>query len=179
MEVKAKLSYLRQSPRKVRLVADLIRGLDIDRAQAQLIISLKKASHPLLKLLDSAVASAENNFQLKKNNLFIKEVRIDQGPTLGRSMPRAFGRATPIHKKTSHLTIILAERIESKSGHTKKSKSKGEVESVKVVKSLDEIKKETTAIDKDKKLANTKEEKTSHRGAKSAHAKKVFQRKSG
>jgi len=109
MEVKAKLRFLRMSPKKVRLVADVIRGLSVTKAGHQLEFSSKKSSRPLLKLLNSAIANAENNFKLERDNLFVKTITVDQGPTLMRWRPRAFGRATPIRKKSSHINIILGE----------------------------------------------------------------------
>ena len=98
------------SPRKVRLAADLIRGKDIAFAAATLGFLRRKAARPVLKLLRSAVANAEHNFKLDRNHLFVKVITVDGGPTIKRSMPRAHGRATPIRKRTSHISIILSER---------------------------------------------------------------------
>lgn len=109
MEVKAQLNYLRTSPRKTRLVLDLIRGLSVEEAEIQLRFSEKNAAKSLIKLLNSAVASAVNNFNLKKENLYIKKIIADQGPTLQRWMPRAFGRAAPIRKRSCHIKLVLAE----------------------------------------------------------------------
>ena len=109
-EQSAQLNYLRMAPRKVRLVADLIRGLSVNEAEALLSLHPRRAAEPLIKLLRSAIANAKNNQELRPESLLIKEIRVDDGPTLKRSMPRAMGRATPIHKKTSHITLVLAER---------------------------------------------------------------------
>ena len=109
MEVKASLKYLRIAPRKVRLVADLIRGLDVEEAKNLLSLERKRAAKNLLKLLNSAISNAKNNFHLNEDNLYIKTIRVDQGPTLKRYFPRAQGRATLIQKKTSHVFIELAE----------------------------------------------------------------------
>lgn len=109
-EVRAKLRYLRQSPRKVRLAADLIRGQSVKNAELKLRFLPKKSAGFLQKLLHSAVSNAKNNFRLDKENLFVKEIRVDQGPTLKRHMPRARGRATMIKKRTSHITLILNEQ---------------------------------------------------------------------
>lgn len=96
------------SPRKVRLVVNLIRGLDVKRAEIELAHLPKRAGGPLLKLLKSAVANAKNNFQIKEeHHLFIRMIRVDPGPTLYRRRPRAFGRASPIRKRTSHVSFIL------------------------------------------------------------------------
>jgi large subunit ribosomal protein L22 len=111
---KAKLSYLRISPRKVRLVAGLIRNKKADRAQALLSFAVKKGVRPILKVLNSAIANAKNNFHLDPNTLFISKVIVDEGPKLKRSMPRARGSAYQIQKKTSHVTIILDEIKKSK-----------------------------------------------------------------
>ena len=107
-QASAKLNYLRITPRKVRIVSDLIRGLPIQDAEAQLIMRHKHASGPLLKLLRSAVSNAKNkNFDL--NKMVVSEIRVDNGPMLKRGLPRAQGRVTPIQKKTSHVTIVLTE----------------------------------------------------------------------
>lgn len=108
--VKARLKYFRLSPRKVRLVVDLIRGLSVSRAMEQLEFSKKRSSDTLLKLLNSAVANAKNNFKLEKENLFISEITVDKGPTLKRWLPRARGRATPINKRSSHISVTLSDK---------------------------------------------------------------------
>jgi large subunit ribosomal protein L22 len=110
MSVEAKLKYSRISPRKVRLVADLIRGLQVDEAEKVLQFTIKKSAEPILKVLRSAVANAEHNFSLKKTNLYISEIKVDGGPIIKRYRPRARGVAFPIQKKTSHITIRLTEK---------------------------------------------------------------------
>lgn len=154
MEVKAKLNRLRMSPRKVRLVIDVIRGQDIEQAKQQLLFLSKEAAKPVLKLLNSAVANAENNFKLDKNNLFIKKIIANEGPTLKRYQPRAYGRATEIRKRSSRLEIILAEKkVTKQKGKTAPRKK----EELKLVKA-EEIKKE--AVDLKKKfIPPAKEEK--------------------
>lgn len=107
MEVKAHLRYLRMSPRKVRLIANLIKGMGTKQAELELDHLPKRAAHPLAKLLRSAIANARHNFQLAEENLYIKSILVNQGPTLKRSMPRAFGRAAPIRKRTTHVSLIL------------------------------------------------------------------------
>ncbi len=101
------LRYERIAPRKVRTVIDMIRGKRVADAEAILRFTPKAASPIVLKLLKSAVANAENNMDMTKDNLYVAEVFADQGPTLKRFQPRAHGRAFRIHKKTSHITIIL------------------------------------------------------------------------
>lgn len=106
----AKARYIRQSPRKVRLVANLIRGLTVSSALAQLAQVTKVAAGPVEKTLRSAVANAENNFQKNRETLFVKEIRVDEGPDYRRWRPRAFGRAAPILKHACHIFIALDER---------------------------------------------------------------------
>jgi len=130
MEVKAQAKYIRIAPRKTRLVIDLIRGLDIDLALNQLAFSQKRAAKPIIKLIKSAVANAEHNFELKADNLYIKTIIVNSGPTLKRWKPRAFGRAAPIRKKTSNIALVLAEKVPSKK--LVKSKAKKSVPTVKV-----------------------------------------------
>jgi large subunit ribosomal protein L22 len=105
----AKLRYLHIAPRKVRLVANAIKGLSVNEAEAQLLMSPRRPASDLIKLLRSAVANAKHNAQLSPERLFVKEIRVDQGPMLERYMPRAMGRATAIQKKSSHVTLVLAE----------------------------------------------------------------------
>src|ERR1700734_1563666 len=102
----AKLNFLRIAPRKTRSVADLIRGLPVDQAEAQLLVQRRRPAKALLKLLRSAVANAKNN-KLNADHLFVSEIRVDGGPMLKRSLPRARGSASPIQKKMSHVTITL------------------------------------------------------------------------
>ena len=111
MEYKVKLSYLHIAPRKVRLVANLIRNKNTSIAKNQLQFSKKRAAKPLLKLLNSAVSNAKNlNDKINEDALFIKEIFVDEGPKLKRYRPRARGMAYEIQKKTSHITLILAQQ---------------------------------------------------------------------
>jgi len=119
MEVKASLKYLKISPRKTRLVAGLLKGLSVQEAEAQLRYNKKRSSEPIMKLLKSVVNNAENNFRLNKDNLFIKSIRVDEGPALKRYRPRARGAVYTIKKRTSHINIILDEIIPSKQGEKK------------------------------------------------------------
>ncbi len=115
VEATAKLSNLRMSPRKVRLITNLIRGQMVLKAIAQLQALRKDAVRPVLKLLRSAIANAEHKYELKEKDLKIKSALTNGGPILYRSMPRAMGRATPIRKRTSHIEIILeGETLEKK-----------------------------------------------------------------
>ncbi len=123
MEIKARLQNLRISERKARLVVDLIRNQKTDKALAQLAFTNKKATDPIAKLIKSAVANAVNNFELDANNLYIKEIRVDQGKTLKRWMPRAHGRATTIRKRSCHIDLVLAEIKDSGKREAKKMKT--------------------------------------------------------
>ncbi len=107
--MKAFLKNYRQSPRKVRLVAGLIRGKNVNAAIAELDFLAKRAGLPIKKLLLSAVANAKS-MGIEVENLFIKEIRVDKGVTMKRMMPAAMGSGHPINKRTSHLTLVLAER---------------------------------------------------------------------
>lgn len=109
MEVQVKLSNLRISPRKVRLVATLIRGMHVNDAEGQLRFMKKASAKPILKLLKSAIATAENDFQLNSMNLRIKTIKVNEGSTLHRWRARAHGSAAPIKKKVSIIHIILEE----------------------------------------------------------------------
>jgi len=121
MEVKAKLSYLRISPRKVRLVADLIRGKKAKEAAALLSFTVKKAAKPMKKLLDSAIANAKNNFQAEEDTLYISKIMVDGAPMLKRWRARSRGRSMQIQKKASHITIILdGEKKDSKKASKRK-----------------------------------------------------------
>ncbi len=104
----ATLKFLRMAPRKVRSVGDLIKGLSVNEAEAQLIVQSRRPAKPLLKLLRSAVANAKNNKQIDPAYLVVANVRVDGGPMLKRYLPRARGSASPIQKKMSHVTITLA-----------------------------------------------------------------------
>ncbi len=109
-QAKAILRYARISPRKVNIVNDLIRNKDVATARGILMNTPKAASELLIKLLDSAVANAENNFGLDTDKLYIAEIYANAGPTLKRIRPRAQGRAFRIRKRTSHITIVVKEK---------------------------------------------------------------------
>ena len=110
MVAKAHLKYARISPRKVKIVLDLIRGKDVATAMAILKNTPKSASEYLIKLLKSAVANAEHNFGMDASKLYVSECFVCPGPTLKRIMPRAQGRAFRINKRTSHVTIAVSEK---------------------------------------------------------------------
>jgi large subunit ribosomal protein L22 len=139
MAVTAKLSYLRIAPRKVRLVADLIRGKKVSQALNLLEFLPKKSSLPILKLLKQAIANAKNNFQMDESNLYISKILVDEGPKLKRWMPRARGEAHEIQKRTSHITLFL-EEIEKKPKKRVQPSIKKEVEKKEEIKKVPEEK---------------------------------------
>jgi large subunit ribosomal protein L22 len=167
MEVKASLKYLRMSPRKIRLVIDVIRKMPVETALDQLRFINKKAAEPIVKLINSAIANAVNTYNLEKGNLYIKEIRSDEGVTLKRWMPRAHGRATSIRKRGCHLNLILAEIKES----GKKEK--------KIVKAAEPVKLEKLVKDSEKTTKGAV--KAENRGVKKAAPEKIkmFRRKAG
>ena len=110
MVAKAHAKYLRISPRKVKIVADLIRGKSVSQATAILMTTPKAASEYLLKLLNSAAANAENNHSMDPEKLYISEIYATPGPIIKRIMPRSQGRAYRINKRTSHVTLVVAEK---------------------------------------------------------------------
>ena len=110
MEAKAHLKFARISPRKVSIVCDLIRGKDVKTAMAILMNTPKAASELMIKVLKSAVANAENNFGMDPEKLYVSATYANGGPILKRGMPRAQGRMYRINKRTSHITICVAER---------------------------------------------------------------------
>lgn len=122
-EVKAKLRYLRASPRKMRLLANMIRGRSVLRATAILaVLNKQRYAKPLFKLLRSAVANAKHNFSLPEEALKVATITVDGGPVLKRWMPRAHGRATPVRERTVHINIILTDEYKDRSKEVKKVK---------------------------------------------------------
>ena len=110
MEARAEHKFARISPRKVSVVCDLIRGKDVKEAEAILQNTPKAASELLIKVLKSAAANAENNFDMDPEKLYVKTTYANPGPILKRGMPRAQGRMYRINKRTSHITIVVAEK---------------------------------------------------------------------
>jgi len=164
MEVKSKTNNLRLAPRKVRAVINLIRGKGVNEALDQLEFLIRRPSSPVIKLVKSAIANAENNFHLVRENLFIKEIKVDEGVKLKRFMPRGFGRASTIQKKTSHITLVLGERVAGlkRSEADKQKKEK--------------ILKTDKVNNEDKKPEIKKE--IGQKAANKGFVKKMFQRKS-
>ncbi|KKQ27114.1 MAG: 50S ribosomal protein L22 [Candidatus Magasanikbacteria bacterium GW2011_GWC2_37_14] len=152
MQAVAKLRYLRLAPRKVRLLADLICGLKIDKAENQLENSAKEAKRPVLKLLRSAIANATNNFKIDKDTLRVKSARVDNGPILYRSVPKAQGRATPIRKRSCHITIVLEGDVESKESTSAKATADKEKKKIEKLEKKVEKKKVEKTVKKVKEI---------------------------
>jgi large subunit ribosomal protein L22 len=112
VEAKAVAKYIRISPRKARLVADQIRGKNAKEALAVLKVIPNKPADPIYKVLHAAMSNAENNFEMNRDDLYVSQAYIDEGPTMKRFRPRARGMASRIRKRTSHITIILKEKRE-------------------------------------------------------------------
>ncbi|MDD5165269.1 MAG: 50S ribosomal protein L22 [Candidatus Pacebacteria bacterium] len=118
--ITASLKNTRIAPRKVRVVADMIRGKSVVDAQTILGFAAKKARHPISVLIDSAVANASHNFKIGPEGLIVKEIRVDQGFVMKRSMPVSRGSAHPIALRTSHILVVLAPGVAKKSKKTVK-----------------------------------------------------------
>lgn len=110
MQARSTLQNLRMSARKVRLVADMVRGMHVEQAINTLSFVKQAAGVPVKKVIESALANAENNEGLDVDTLFLGEIRVDEGPTIKRFRPRARGRACPIRKRTSHISVVLEAR---------------------------------------------------------------------
>lgn len=118
MEVKATAKFIRQAPRKVRLVANLIKGLPVARACEQLKFVPKRAAGVVGKVLASAMANAEHNQKLTRDRLWVARVVVNEGPTLKRTRARAFGRAATVRRRMSHITVVLSEQIPNSKSQT-------------------------------------------------------------
>ena len=174
MQVKAKVKHLRISARKARLVVNEVRGLDLNEAMNKLAIIDKKAVTFVDKLLKSAAANAKENNELELENLYIKDIRVDEGQTFYRWMPRAHGRATPKRKKTCHISVILEEKKATK---PKAEKKQTEIATTKL--DMDN-EKEVKELTSDKKDDNKVTKETGPKGPQDkGMLKKMFRRKSG
>ena len=178
MEIKASINDLRMSPRKVRLVIDLIRKMPVDAALAQLKFTNKLATDPVAKMIESAIANGVNTYGLDRNNLFIKEIRSDEGTTLKRWMPKAHGRATVIRKRGAHVKVVLGEIADSGKHEKKVVKTEAPMK-------LEDLAKEAEKTSKTSKKKEADEEKTTVKAKtktaapEKGFAAKVFRRKVG
>lgn len=193
METRATAKFIKMSPRKVRLVVDIVRGLTATKALDQLKFMPKLASGPVKKLIKSGLANAINNYELDENNLFIKEIKVDEGPTIKRWLPRAHGRATTLRKRTSHISLVIAEMKDSGIKEAKKHAAPEPIKLETKAKEAEGIKAKKTSkeskINKDNlteagkiqdsrnegRVGHTKIEGSSNKGFSS----KIFRRKSG
>src|SRR4030042_647275 len=169
MEVKAQLNYLRITSRKVRLVTDFIKGMEVKTAKDHLRFTPKRVSQPLLKLLNSAIANAENNFKLTKDALYIKEINVNEGIPLKRYRPVSRGRSFPIMKRKMKINLVLGVK-EGLEGKKVKAERKPETQ---------EIKKETEIAEKKEKTVTPRAPRKITKGSKiKGLTKKIFRRKS-
>jgi large subunit ribosomal protein L22 len=168
------------SPKKVRLVVDLVRGLGVKAALDQLAFANKKAALPVAKLVKSAIANAEHNYELSKDNLFVKEIRVDEAPTLHRWTAKAYGRAGAIRKRSSHINLVLGEVKESGVKGAKKREVEAPISLAELAKKGEASIKEGKAKEikeGDKKEVSAKSK--SEAAGKKGFVGKMFNRKSG
>lgn len=184
MKTEATLKNLRITPRKVRLVTHSVIGMDAREALTQLEKQIKKSSRPIHALLKSALANAVNNGGLDAENLYVREIRVGDGLRLKRWLPRAFGRATPLLRRSAHVTVVLEEKVEGKNRAVKiKKQEKPEKEEAEVIPESElqeiqaeeekEIKAEHKTVKPEKEIVKGKKPSPNVSGAK-----KMFQRKS-
>lgn len=171
MEIKAKLNHLRIAPRKVRLIADFIRNISTKEAKMKLKFIPNRASEPVLKLLKSAIANAQNNFNVKEDDLYIKRIMVNQDTPYKRWFPISRGRSFPILKRACHIELVLGV----KEG-VKLEKIKKEVEKPVINKEEKIVEKQKTE-QKPKFKTSKLPEKIKSKGFK-GFAKKIFRRKS-
>ena len=178
MEIKVINRFIRMSSKKLRLVAGLIRGAQTDVALDQLRFANKKAAEPIAKLLKSAIASAVNDYELDKHNLFVKEIRIDEGGMLKRWTPKAHGSATPIRRRLSHINITVGELKDSGITAAKKKDIEAPISLEEMVKEGEQAAKKGEA-GKDNKKESASRDLKKEGASKKGFVNKMFQRKSG
>jgi large subunit ribosomal protein L22 len=178
MEIKASINDLRMSPRKVRLVIDLIRKMPVDAALAQLKFTNKLATEPVAKMIESAIANGINTYSLDRNNLFIKEIRSDEGTTLKRWMPKAHGRATVIRKRGAHVMVILGEIADSGKHEKKVVKTEAPMKLEDLAREAEKTSKTSKKKEADEEKSTVKA-KTKTAAPEKGFAAKVFRRKVG
>jgi len=182
MEVKARAKHIRMSPRKVRLLTTLVQGKTVAAALDQLNFAGKFAAEPVRKVIASAMANAKHNFEISEDNLYIKEIRVDQGATLHRWLPRAHGRATPLKKRTSHINVVLAEIKDSGARAGRKIEAEAPVKLGAAPAQKDGVKVEEKDLakpvdnleEKDKRINDPRRE-----GRSKGFTSKIFNRKAG
>jgi large subunit ribosomal protein L22 len=171
MEIKAKLNHLRITPRKVRLIADFIRNISIKEAKTKLKFIPNRAAEPVLKLLKSAIANAQNNFNVKEDDLYIKRIMVNQDTPFKRWFPISRGRSFPILKRACHIELVLGAKEDAKLEKIKQEAEKPTV-------SREEKIEKTQKIEQRPKFKASKApEKIKSKGFR-GFAKKIFRRKS-
>lgn len=166
-----KLNHLHIAPRKARLVANLIKHLSTNEAEAQLMVLPKRSAEPILKLLKSGVANMANNRKIDPEKLVVEKITVDEGPTFKRFLPRSMGRATPLLKRTCHVTIVLKEVSgKKKASRFNTAKPMKDKEAKKIIKAGERSSKQENKETEGKEGAIVKESR--------GFAKKVFRRKS-
>lgn len=175
MEIKAQLNFLKISPKKVRAILNQVRYLSLDQIEAQLMISKKRAAKPILKLLLSALANAQNNYSFRKEDLLLKRIEANEGPTLHRWFPRAFGRAAPIRKRSTHLTIILTPQKGATPVKKVSRRERVKKEAIGETKKLNDQEKDKK-VNK-QKPENKREKEGRSKGPHKGFMKKIFSRK--
>jgi len=150
MEVTVKLNYLRIAPRKVRQVANLVRGKKTEQAEAMLGFLANKPAKSILKLLKSGIAAAKHDFELEPDNLYISKIFVDEGPKLKRFTPVSRGSAHPLWKRTSHIVLVLGETkpTAKKKTHKKKETKKEKVEEIAKVEKVEAVPKSAVIPEK-------------------------------
>lgn len=175
MEVLAKGKYIKTSPKKARPVADLIRGKNAKEAQIMLSAMPQTAAREMKIILESAMANAENNFNLEKNQLIISKVAVDKGPVAKRYMPRAQGRASQILRQTSHIEIVVSGDIKTKKkAADTNDKGQNKMQDAKPSTSVDSAVEDSKKIEMDRP-----QDKISVNVNKKGSAPKMFRRKTG
>lgn len=188
MQINASLNHLRISPRKIRLITDLVRGMDVKEAETQLKFLTKRVAEPILKLLNSAISNASHNFNIEKDNLFISEIQVNEGPTLKRWRARAMGRAAPIMKRTSHITLVLETKKEIKVKKRPTEKPRvvklEDIEKIKKEQPIKKVEEEKKPIQKPKPTPPSRPYSTTSQSKKKfwsrqtfGNVKKIFKRK--
>ena len=182
-KVNAKLKNLRISPRKVRVSADMVRGCDVKEAFFRLENTVKKANEPVRKLIESAVANAKNNFNMDTEGLIVSDIQVGEGITLKRWMTRAYGRATQILKRSSHVYLTLeGEKSESKpvekEKNSKKPKNKVIDKTEGSEETVEKVKSETEKVSKSVKKGHFEPESKRKESREKGWNKKIFRKKS-
>lgn len=178
-EVKAHARYIHMSPRKLRLVADLIRRARVDVALEQLRYSSKTAAQPVAKILNSAIANAVHNHNLNKEDLVVKEITVDGGPVMKRMFPRAQGQGFIIRKRMSHINIILESRPKAKSKKTRSIFSRTAAQAKSEKQAKDEIQEEGKVESKNDAPRNAAKNEEKVKKQTNTLKRRLFNRKSG